>query len=172
MVQTVRMLFAGFALLVSTGAWSAGYVCKGPDGSKSIQDTPCAKREDQIGTARTRESMGYGQSTENDISYTCEGPNGARRVQFAKCSPSETEVLRSVPASMKFGCFYMDDNERREQLIGSPAKKVIKLCGEPSDINNTASKYGLRQQFVYRERRSHEAVYIYIEGGVVTGVQD
>ena len=42
--------------------------------------------------------------------------------------------------------------------------------GEPSDINKTTTKYGVREQWVYRS--SSKTKYIYFEDGIVTTIQE
>jgi hypothetical protein len=42
--------------------------------------------------------------------------------------------------------------------------------GDPSDINKTTTKYGVREQWVYRS--SSKTKYIYLEDGLVTAIQE
>lgn len=53
--------------------------------------------------------------------------------------------------------------------IGMTPEQVTTAWGKPDDINRTVSKYGNREQWVYR-RANHGAQYVYFEDGVVTSI--
>lgn len=42
--------------------------------------------------------------------------------------------------------------------------------GEPSDINKTTTKYGIREQWVYKYSTKNK--YIYLDDGIVTAIQE
>ena len=58
-----------------------------------------------------------------------------------------------------------------EPAIGmSPDEVRNSTWGEPSDINKTTTKYGVREQWVYRSSVKNK--YIYFEDGLVTAIQE
>lgn len=58
-----------------------------------------------------------------------------------------------------------------EPSIGmNPDEVRNSTWGEPSDINKTTTKYGVREQWVYRSSMKNK--YIYFEDGLVTAIQE
>ena len=61
--------------------------------------------------------------------------------------------------------------KKDDPAIGmTPDEVKISTWGDPSDINKTTTKYGVREQGVYRS--SVKDKYIYFEDGLVTAIQE
>ena len=61
--------------------------------------------------------------------------------------------------------------EKKAPAIGMTADEVRQSTwGDPSDINKTTTKYGVREQWVYRSSVKNK--YIYFEDGLVTAIQE
>ena len=61
--------------------------------------------------------------------------------------------------------------KKEDPTIGmTPEEVKNSTWGDPSDINKTITKYGVREQWVYRSSVKNK--YIYFEDGLVTAIQE
>lgn len=88
--------------------------------------------------------------------------NTEKQEQFDKSNPENNESDVKV---------IITEEPRRSPEIGMTAVEVKNSTwGDPTDINKTTTKYGVREQWVYRF--SSKTKYIYLEDGVVTIIQE
>ena len=88
--------------------------------------------------------------------------NTENQEEFDKSNPqnSDSDIQTAITEEAK-----------RSPEIGMTADEVKNSTwGEPSDINKTTTKYGVREQWVYRS--SSKTKYIYFEDGIVTTIQE
>lgn len=88
--------------------------------------------------------------------------NTEKQEQFDKSKPKNNESNEKATTT---------EEPKRDPEIGMTAAEVrSSTWGDPSDINKTTNKYGIREQWVYRS--SSKTRYIYLEDGVVTTIQE
>lgn len=88
--------------------------------------------------------------------------NTEKQQQFDKFKPKNNESNEKATTT---------EEPKRNPEIGMTAAEVrSSTWGDPSDINKTTTKYGVREQWVYRS--SSKAKYIYLEDGLVTAIQE
>lgn len=84
--------------------------------------------------------------------------------QFNKSNPKNTNNNSDTKETIT-------EEAKRSPEIGMSADEVKQSTwGEPSDINKTTTKYGVREQWVYRSSVKNK--YIYFEDGLVTAIQE
>lgn len=88
--------------------------------------------------------------------------NTEKQEQFDKSKPKNNESNEKATTT---------EEPKRDPEIGMTAAEVKNSTwGAPSDINKTTTKYGVREQWVYRS--SSKTKYIYLEDGIVTTIQE
>jgi hypothetical protein len=58
-------------------------------------------------------------------------------------------------------------------VIGMTSEQVRNLCGYPQKNNRTTTKYGASEQWVYSTYTNKcSGIYVYVDNGIVTAIQD
>ena len=105
-----------------------------------------------------------------------------------KCVAADGKVsyqAEACPASSKAGEVRVpeppavDPNEnvynaaiaRGRIMTGMTAAQVRRSWGAPTKINRSTGTYGTRDQWVYEHGRIGDTQYVYLDNGIVTGIQ-
>ncbi len=125
------------------------------------------------GCALARESM-FKRKAREMVSMSQEQLNTFSALDLCaalKITGSENikENLLSRPSFKEDDIYYIRNNSVR---IGMSEYAMLCAIGRrPNDINKSVGKWGTHKQYVFRYDR-YNVMYVYLENGIVTSVQD
>lgn len=104
----------------------------------------------------------------------CVGPDGKVSYQEGDCPAASKAESIKVPEPPP-----IDPNEnvynaaiaRGRIMSGMTAAQVRRAWGSPTKINRSTGSYGTRDQWVYDRGGIGNTQYVYLDNGIVTGIQ-
>ncbi|MEG6573595.1 hypothetical protein V6C31_03455 [Caldibacillus debilis] len=79
---------------------------------------------------------------------------------------SVSRILTFQKNEEEFYRLMRKQKEQSEIKIGMTEEEIIKILGEPININRTITKYGTFEQWVYNH------MYLYFKDGILYAIQD
>ena len=110
-------------------------------------------------------------STTSHAVQKCTDATGAVSYQAAPC-PGQGAALKldPVPASDPVEVRRANAVASGKVSVGMSADQVRRAWGTPGKVNKSVGSYGTHEQWVY-DRGESRFQYVYVDNGVVTGVQ-
>lgn len=106
--------------------------------------------------------------------HKCVGADGKVAYQEAPCSSTaktaESLKLDPVPPTTPRDSRINAAIATSKIVVGMTAAQARRSWGAPTKINRSVGSYGSHEQWVY-DRGGFKSQYVYVENGVVTGVQ-
>jgi len=102
----------------------------------------------------------------------CTGADGSVSYQAEPCEAGKAEKLRlqPVPAAAPDEVVRANAVSMGRIMVGMTTEQVRRAWGSPTKINGSTGSYGRHEQWVY-DRGDFRFQYVYIQNGVVTGMQ-
>lgn len=103
----------------------------------------------------------------------CTGPDGKISYQAEPCAPAAsgaTLKLQAVPESSPEEVQFNNAVSQGRVMVGMSATQVRRAWGTPTKVNASVGSYGRHEQWIY-DRGGFRSQYVYVQNGVVSGVQ-
>ncbi len=128
--------------------------------------------QDLFGTTVEEGSVSYTYSGKEEFEFGL--PKPLKQTSVCVISWNTDTMLEYMAKKPKSEITPSEEPEiivKSDPSIGMTADEVKdSTWGSPSDINKTTTKYGVREQWVYKSSVKNR--YIYLENGVVTAIQE
>lgn len=102
--------------------------------------------------------------------HKCPAADGSVTYQEAPCEGGKALKLAPEPVAPPEEVRRNNAVANGRVSVGMTAQQVRRSWGTPSKVNKSVGSYGTHEQWVY-DRGDYRFQYVYVDNGVVTGVQ-